>query len=113
MDTILIQELAVPTHIGVTDEERATEQELKVSVWMETNVRSASQSDDIIDTIDYADVALNIQQLGKTERKTMERFTEDIASMILQNYKPISVKVLTKKYILPDADYIALSVTRP
>lgn len=113
MDTILIQELAVATHIGVPDTERAQQQTLKVSVWMHTDTKAAAQSDDIADTIDYADVAQRIQELGKTERKTIERFAEDIADMILETFAPESVSVSIDKYILPDAQRVAITINRP
>jgi len=113
MDTISIQDLQVSTKIGVPDDERAHEQIVKVSIWMQIDTQTAALSDDISHTIDYAKVAKEIQILGKTERKTMERFAEDIACMILKAFKPISVKVLTKKYILSQADHVAITITRP
>ncbi|MDA0375770.1 MAG: dihydroneopterin aldolase [bacterium] len=113
MDTILIQDLEVSTHIGVPDAERATAQMLKVSIWMKTDTKKAAVSDDVADTIDYAEVAMHIQELGKTERKTVERFAEDIAQMILNDFKPESVSVSIDKFILPDAQRIAITINRP
>ena len=69
MDTILIQDLKVSTHIGITEEERADKQELKVSVWIRTDIQAIAKSDDINDAIDYAEVALKIQELGETNEK--------------------------------------------
>lgn len=112
MDTILIQDLEVSTHIGVPDAERATEQMLKVSVWIHADCSKAAKSDDVADTIDYAEVAVNIQKLGKTERKTVERFAEDIAQMILQDFKPDSVKVTVWKYILPNTESVSIAIER-
>jgi len=113
MDTILIQDLEVSTHIGVPDAERATEQMLKVSVWIHADCSKAAKSDDVADTIDYAEVAVNIQKLGKTERKTVERFAEDIAQMILDDFTPESVSVSIDKFILPDAQRVAITINRP
>jgi dihydroneopterin aldolase len=113
MDTILIQDLAVSTCIGVPDSERVNAQTLKVSVWIHTNTRAAAKSDNVDDTIDYAEVASKIQELGKTERKTVERFVEDIAQMILDTFSPESVSVSVDKFILPNAQRVAITISRP
>jgi len=113
MDTILIQNLEVSTHIGVPDIERATEQVLKVSVWLHTDTRTAAKSDDVNDTIDYANVAERIQELANTKRKTVERFAEDIAGMILNEFVPESVSVSIDKFVLPNAERIAITINRP
>ncbi len=113
MDTILIQDLKVETHIGVPDSERATKQVLKVSVWLHLDVRAAAASDDVRDTIDYAEVTKKIQELAKTERKTIERFAEDIAQMILDTFSPESVAVSIDKFILPDTERVAVTINRP
>ncbi|PIR54206.1 bifunctional dihydroneopterin aldolase/7,8-dihydroneopterin epimerase [Candidatus Peregrinibacteria bacterium CG10_big_fil_rev_8_21_14_0_10_42_8] len=113
MDTILIQELRVLTHIGITEEEQAEKQELKVSVWIRTDIRAIAQSDDINDAIDYAEVALKIQELGKTKRKTLERFVEDCAQMILDTFSTKDVSVSVDKFALPDAERVAITINRP
>ncbi|MBT5236828.1 dihydroneopterin aldolase [Candidatus Peregrinibacteria bacterium] len=113
MDTILIQDLKVSTHIGITEEERADKQELKVSVWIRTDIQAIAKSDDINDAIDYAEVALKIQELGETERKTLERFVEDIAQMILDTFCTEDVSVSVDKFALPDAERVAITINRP
>lgn len=113
MDTIYIQDLKVSTHIGVTDEERATAQELKVSVWIRTDIQTVAKSDDINDAIDYAEVATKIQELGKVERNTLERFVEDIATMILDTFPTEDVTVSADKFALPDAERVAITINRP
>lgn len=53
MDRILVAELPVHTHVGVTEEERASEQELTVDVELALDLRAAGRSDELRDTIDY------------------------------------------------------------
>lgn len=113
MDTILIQDLRVTTSIGVPAEERAAPQELNVSVWLKLSTKEAAKTDDVSKTIDYAAVAEAISDLGKTERKTIERFAEDIADMVLDNFKPESVSVSIDKFVLPNAERVAITITRP
>lgn len=113
MDSICISDLEVYTHIGVPDDERNTAQKMLITVQMYISTEEAAASDSIDHTIDYAAVAAHIQELSKVERKTIERFAEDIAHMILTNFQPSSVTVTAKKYILPDADHVAITITRP
>lgn len=112
MDCIKILDLNVPTYIGITEEERRTKQALKVSVEMCTDVSKAGTSDDVTDTIDYEVVCVRIKELGKTERNTIEKFAEDIATMILNEFKPTSVKVTVWKYILKDTSGVAVTIER-
>ena len=52
-DLIAIRELRLATHIGVTDEERANPQWVRVTVEVETDLRRAGNNDDLTDTINY------------------------------------------------------------
>jgi dihydroneopterin aldolase len=52
-DRIVIRELRLATHIGVTDEERSNPQWVRVTVEMEADLRRASKSDDLAHTINY------------------------------------------------------------
>ena len=112
MDIITIHELSVPTHIGITKEERSKEQTLKVSVEISLDLSAVTKSDAIEDTINYEEVCNHIKELGKTERNTIEKFAEDTAQMILKDFKPSSVKVSVWKYILPDTNGVAVTIQR-
>ena len=52
-DLIAIRELRLATHIGVTDEERANPQWVRVTVELEADLRRAGKTDDLTDTINY------------------------------------------------------------
>ncbi|MDQ4058740.1 MAG: dihydroneopterin aldolase [Actinomycetota bacterium] len=52
-DRISIRELRLATHIGVTEEERGSPQWVRVSVELEADLRRASKSDDLSETINY------------------------------------------------------------
>ncbi|MCA9370584.1 MAG: dihydroneopterin aldolase [Candidatus Peregrinibacteria bacterium] len=112
MDTIHIEDLMLSTCIGITDEERSKPQTVKISVWLRTDISKAAKTDDINDTIDYAEVAKQIQILGKQERKTIERFAEDISQMILQKFDTNDVSVSVRKYCLEETDSVAITIHR-
>lgn len=113
MDTIHISELSVETHIGVYEEERKYAQKLTVHIWMERDITEAATADDITKTVDYEKVAHAIKNLAQKERRTIEAFAEDIAQMILREFETESVTVSVNKYILPDAEKVAVTITRP
>lgn len=113
MDSIYIDKLEVSTHIGITEQERSAPQKLHVSAELFLDTKSAAASDDIADTVDYAAVCDSIKLLAETERKTIERFAEDIATDILTKYAPASVKVSVWKYILKDTDGVCVTIVRP
>jgi dihydroneopterin aldolase len=113
MDEITISNLEIETLIGISDAEREETQKLLVSITMETDTREAGTSDDVQHSIDYADVASSIKTLAETKRKTVERFAEDTADMILTTYAPTKVTVSIKKFALPETDHVAITITRP
>jgi len=81
MDRIVIRDLRVATRIGVSEEERATPQWVLVSVELEADLRSASESDDIGETINYHSVTTEIAALVRsTTCSLLEHLAEKIAS---------------------------------
>jgi|SRR3989338_10989435 len=113
MDAITIHNLELRTHIGVPEEERAQEQRLLVSVEMNVDTKAAAKTDDVSKSIDYDRVSEELKKLAKTERMTIERFAEDAATMILDQFKPKSVTVSVKKFAVPGSDFVAIEIRRP
>ena len=113
MDSICLKDIEVWTHIGVPDAERTGSQLLLVSVELFGSLKGVSISDDISQGIDYTTVTSAVIALGTTERKTVERFAEDAAALILKTFKPESVKItVCKKPDLPLAA-ACITITRP
>lgn len=110
MDSILLRNISVWTRIGVPKEERENTQQIFVTIELFQPLHKIAQSDSVTDGIDYAHVAEEVIILAKTERKTIERFAEDIAGSILKKFKPAGgVRVtVTKK---PDLPLESASVT--
>jgi len=111
-DIIRIHELEVWTHLGLPEEERLEEQQLSVTVEIFTDTTPTAKKDDISNAIDYDTVAKRIQEVANTERKTLERFSEDIAQMILQEFKPHKVTVTAKKFVMPETKGVSITITR-
>jgi dihydroneopterin aldolase len=112
MDTLSITNLALWTHIGVTDEERSKEQRVLVTITMEGDTRAAAKADDEKKSIDYEKVVDVVHALASTERKTIERLAEDVADTIEKKWKPKSVTVNVQKMIVPGTDSVSVNISR-
>src|SRR5204862_6130190 len=113
MSRINITDLEVFYHVGVTDEERAKPQKLLVTVDMNCDFASAIFSDRIEKTINYHDLANDILKFGEGRSwKLIEKLASNIADMVLARYKPEAVAIEVKKFPLPQARFVSVSLTK-
>jgi dihydroneopterin aldolase len=113
MPRISIVDLEVFCRVGVPDAERAQPQRLLLTVEMEFDFSAAASSDAIADTIDYFAVSQRLLKFGEGKSwKLIEKLAADIADVILSEFKPQSVTVEVKKFVIPQARYMAVSLTR-
>ncbi len=113
MSQISIVDLEVFYRVGVPDAERAQPQRLLLTIEMESDFSAAEKSDSIIDTIDYYAVTQKLLEFGEgREWKLIEKLAADIADLILAEFKPPAVTVEVKKFIIPQARHVAVSLTR-
>jgi FolB domain-containing protein len=113
MSRISIVDLEVRFHIGVTKAERARPQRLLLTVDMRQDFSAAAATDQITKTIDYFKVAQRILQLGDGRSwKLVEKLATEVADLVLDEFSPSQVTVLVKKFPIPQASYVAVSLTR-
>ena len=112
-DKISIADLEVFYRVGVPDAERAQPQRLLLTVELESDFTAAAKSDGIADTIDYYAVTQRLLKFGEgREWKLIEKLSSDIADTVLKEFKPQSVFVEVKKFIIPEARYVSVSLLR-
>ena len=110
---ISIVDLEVLYRVGVPDAERAQPQRLLLTVEMDFDCSAAARSDSIADTIDYFAVSQRLLKFGDGKSwKLIEKLAADIADVILSEFKPQSVTVEVKKFVIPQARHVAVSLTR-
>jgi dihydroneopterin aldolase len=110
---ISIVELEVFYRVGVPDEERTRAQRLLLTVGMEFDFAAAAKTDSINDTIDYFAVSQRLLKFGKgREWKLIEKLAADIADMILSEFKPQTITVEVKKFPIPQARHVSVSLTK-
>jgi dihydroneopterin aldolase len=110
---ISIVDLEVFYRVGVPDTERAHPQRLLLTIELESDFSAAAKSDAIADTIDYFAVTQRLLKFGTgREWKLIEKLAADIADTILMEFKPQSVSVEVKKFIIPQARYVSVQIKK-
>ena len=110
---ISIVDLEVFYRVGVPDEERAKPQRLLLTIEMASDFSAAAKTDAIADTIDYFAVSERLLKFGENKSwKLIEKLAADIAEMILSEFKPETVCVEVKKFPIPRAKHVSVSITR-
>jgi FolB domain-containing protein len=113
MSRISIVDLEVFYRAGVPDEERAKPQRLLLTIDLEFDFAAATTSDRIEDTINYRAITDDLLQFGEgRDWKLIEKLAADIADFVLKTYQPHSVQVEVKKFVIPQARYVAVALTR-
>jgi dihydroneopterin aldolase len=80
---------------------------------MESDFSAAAKSDSIADTIDYFAVAQRLLKFGDGRSwKLIEKLAADIADAILVEFKPPNVSVEVKKFVIPQARFVSVSLTK-
>ncbi len=84
MDRIFIENLRVRAILGVYEWERHTPQDILVSVSVYLDTRPAARADEVVGSVNYADLADEIRALvQRAARRTVEALAEDIAGLCL------------------------------
>jgi len=113
MSKIAIVDLEVFYCVGVTDEERAKPQRLLLSIEMTYDFSVAAMSDRLEKTIDYFEVAQELLKYGEGRSwKLIEKLATNIADLILSEFRPEHVTVEVKKFSIPQARLVYVTVTR-
>lgn len=114
MDIITIEDLEVFFRVGVPDSERATPQRLLIGISIEHDFAAAAATDDLTATIDYYAVSRAILRFGEGQSwKLIEKLATDVATLVLKQFNVSRVTVEVKKFIIPEAKYVSVRVTRP
>ena len=117
MDILSISNLELWTHIGVTEEEREVEQRVLATLTVEVAENKAGKTDDVKDTVNYEEISDAIKEVALRqapgERRTLEKFAEEIAEVVLQHKNVQSVTVELRKFVLPRTRSVSITITRP
>ena len=98
MDIIFIDELRLPTLIGIYPREQTVAQTIEISLQIGTSTLNAGSSDDIRDTIDYASVVERLRaDLAQQHFHLLEKLAEHVASVVLDDFGAHWVRISVAK----------------
>jgi 7,8-dihydroneopterin aldolase/epimerase/oxygenase len=112
-DTIHVEQLEMFAHVGVPDSERASPQRITVTITVWPTATLHELGDDISNTINYSAIARVVREVVDERRdKLIETLAQNIAAQLLLNLPIRRVRIELRKFVLPDASYASVTVTR-
>jgi dihydroneopterin aldolase len=112
-DEIIIEQLELQCHIGITDEERSVPQRLTVSLVLVPIRDFTALRDDIRNAVDYFKVAAVVRRLAETgTRRLIETLGNEIAEGVLQQFAVSAVELHLRKYIMPETASVGIRLRR-
>jgi dihydroneopterin aldolase len=113
-DQIRIEQLEVFARVGITENERANPQRLTLTITIWPNRQFGSLQDDIANTINYSAICVTARNFTETRSdKLVETLASELATELLRGFAISKVQIELRKFVLPDAQYAAVVVTRP
>jgi hypothetical protein len=110
---IEIRGLELKAWVGVPDGERAHPQRLLFDLRFAATDQPPDLGDEIGRTVDYHAVTLRVAAIVEERpRKLIETLADDIASLLLGEFDLSWVEVTVRKFILPNAEWVAVSLRR-
>jgi FolB domain-containing protein len=114
LDTITVADLCVPCILGTTEAERARKQEVRVSFTLHLDLRRASRSDRLQDTVDYGELSARVTALLEASSfHLLETLAEEVAAACLRDPRVRRVEVEARKpRAVPLASWAGVRIAR-
>jgi dihydroneopterin aldolase len=113
LDQIHIEQLEVFGRVGVTEPERAKPQRLTLSITVWPRQQFENLQDDIIQTVNYSAVSVAAAEYVREHAvKLIETLASQLAARLLKMFPLQKVEVELRKFVLPDAEHVSVTVTR-
>lgn len=108
-----IKGLEVSACVGVPEEERARPQRLLLDLRFAALDQPSDLGDEISRTVDYHAVSLRVTEIvGERPRKLIETLSDELAAALLGEFSLRWIEVTIRKFILPNAEWVAVSTRR-
>ncbi len=112
-DRIHIHQLELAARVGVPEKERAAPQRLTASITLWPQQQPEELDDDVAKTVNYSKVCEETKKfvLGGSD-KLIETLADRLAAHLLELFSIQKIEIELRKFILPDVDYVSVTVTR-
>lgn len=98
MDTIFIKDFSLRGKHGVSDEERARDQEFFLDIAVDFDTRAAALSDELKDTIDYGPIRAAARAIVEgSSFHLLEKLADTVALKVLEDMRINRVSVTVRK----------------
>jgi dihydroneopterin aldolase len=112
-DRIHIEGLTVPANIGVPEEERAAAQRLSFNITLWPTRPMSELNDEIGGAVNYAAVGAEVKKFVDQRRdKLIETLAHALALHLLEVFAIRRISIELRKYILPEVEFVSVTVTR-
>ena len=112
-DLIRIERIELLARIGVPEDERARPQRLTIHIAFWPNKSGAELNDDIARAVNYAAVCAEVRKfVGGRSDKLIETLADKLAFHLLEVFGIRRITIELRKYILPDVEFVSVTVTR-
>ena len=112
-DQIHIEQLEIFARVGVPEKERATPQRLTVSITLWPKQDTRDLGDQIGRTVNYSAVAEEAKNFARDQSVNLiETLADGLAMHLLGKFAIQGIRVELRKFVLPDAKYASVTVTR-
>jgi len=110
---IPIEQLEVFSHIGVPEHERANPQRLTVTISFWPPQPTPDLADNIRQTVNYSAVAEETKNFVRDHLVSLiETLADRLAAHLLKTFPIQKVTIEMRKFVLEDAKYVSVTVTR-
>lgn len=110
---IHISHLELMVRIGVPDKERASVQRLTISLTLWPLRSGADMKDDSKQTVNYAAVCAETKKFAQSRSdRLIETLADAVANHLLEVFEIQRITVELRKFILPDVEFVSVTVTR-
>jgi D-erythro-7,8-dihydroneopterin triphosphate epimerase len=110
---LFIKNVTVTCILGVKRDEREHEQEIRMQLFLWTDIAKASRSDNVADALDYSTIYKEVvQRVEHSEFYLIERLAYEVVTMCLQHPLTLKAKVVIEKMgALKKAESAGIEVT--
>ena len=112
-DRIHIEQLELYARVGVTEDERSRPQRITLNITLWPRRQFVNLKDDISLTVNYTEVSRSARELVQSRPASLiETLASDVAEHLLKHFPLAAVEIELRKYVLPDAAHVAVTIRR-
>ena len=112
-ERIHIHQLELAARVGVPEKERAAPQRLTANITFWPQRPAEELHDHIVKTVNYSEVCAETKKFIATRSdKLIETLAAGLAAHLLQVFSIQKIEIELRKFVLPDVDYVSVTVTR-